>query len=137
MSDDLFKSKNQEYQEFLVDLKERIQRAKVRAALAVNSELILLYWQIGRDISQKFSQHKWGAKIIERLAADLKRAHPEWKGFSSRNLRYMRSFAEAWPDEQILQAWPAKITWYHNCTIFDKLIGLRSALNQFIQFSKK
>ncbi|MEI2578168.1 DUF1016 N-terminal domain-containing protein [Scytonema sp. PRP1] len=111
----------QEYEEFLGELKERIRQAQVQAALAVNRELILLYWQIGRDILWRQQQQGWGAKVIERLAADLRKAFPEIKGFSSRNLKYMRAFAEAYPDEQFVQAPLAQITWYHNIALMEKL----------------
>jgi hypothetical protein len=86
------------YAEWLTDLKSRIHTAQQRAALAVNRELVLLYWQIGRDILARQAEQGWGAKVIERLAHDLREAFPEMKGFSPRNLKYMRAFAEAWPD---------------------------------------
>src|SRR5438874_11659022 len=91
------------YDDFLRDLKERMRNAQVRAALAVNRELVLLYWQIGSNILVRQQQQGWGARVIDRLAADLRHAFPEVQGFSSRNLKYMRAFAEAWPDEQIVQ----------------------------------
>lgn len=109
------------YAQFLADLKGRIQTAQLRASLAVNRELVLLYWQIGRDILDRQERESWGSKVIDRLAADLKRAFPDIKGFSPRNLKYMRAFAEAWPDEAIVQAVLAQITWYHNLAILEKL----------------
>lgn len=109
------------YDELLRDLKERIRQAQVRAALAVNRELALLYWQIGRDILARQRQQGWGAKVIDRLSADLRKAFPEMKGFSPRNLKYMRAFAEAWPDEQFVQQIAAQIPWFHQCVILDKL----------------
>ena len=109
------------YEPFLKDLKERIQTAQVRAALAVNRELVLLYWSIGRDILARQREHGWGAKIIDRLAADLRNAFPEMTGFSPRNLKYMRAFAEAWPDGQIVQQLAAQIPWFHNCVILDRV----------------
>ena len=99
------------YDEFLNSLKERIRQSQVRAALAVNQELVLLYWQIGQDILQRQSQEGWGAKVIEKLAKDLKAEFPEMKGFSARNLNYMRSFAKVYPDEPIVQQLAAKIPW--------------------------
>ncbi len=84
------------YADWLAELKIRIHSAQQRAALAVNRELVLLYWQIGRDILQRQSREGWGAKVIERLAHDLRTAFPDMKGFSPRNLKYMRSFAQAW-----------------------------------------
>jgi predicted nuclease of restriction endonuclease-like (RecB) superfamily len=93
----------------------------LRASLAVNRELVLLYWQIGRDILDRQEREKWGAKVIDRLATDLKRSLPDMKGLSPRNLKYMRAFAEAWPEEPIVQAVLAQITWYHNVAILEKL----------------
>jgi predicted nuclease of restriction endonuclease-like (RecB) superfamily len=109
------------YDDFLRDLKDRIRTAQVRAALSVNRELVLLYWQIGRDILQRQQQQGWGAKVIDRLSADLRQAFPEMKGFSPRNLKYMRTFAEAWPDEEFVQQAAAQIPWFHNCVVLDKL----------------
>ncbi|MEJ1939195.1 DUF1016 N-terminal domain-containing protein, partial [Nostoc sp. NIES-2111] len=109
------------YDNFLRGLKERIRNAQVRAALSVNRELVLLYWLLGRDILLQQQQLGWGAKVIERLARDLKEAFPEMKGFSARNLKYMRAFAEAYPDEQIVQQAAALIPWFHNCVILDKV----------------
>src|SRR6266568_7599538 len=109
------------YDEFLRGLKERIRTAQVRAALAVNRELVLLYWRIGQDILERQRQSGWGSKVIDRLAADLRSAFPEMRGFSPRNLKYMRAFAEAWSDEPIVQAVLAQITWYHNITLLEKL----------------
>ena len=109
------------YDEFLLELKERIRSAQVRAALAVNRELVLLYWQIGRDILSQQQQQGWGAKVISQLAKDLKKAFPEMKGFSPRNLKYMRAFAEAYPDETFMQQLAAQIPWFHNCVLLDKV----------------
>lgn len=109
------------YDEFLTDLKGRIRSAQVKAALAVNRELVLLYWQIGRDILARQQDQGWGAKVVDRLSRDLRAAFPEMKGFSPRNLKYMRAFAAAWPDEEIVQAPLAQITWYHNIAIMEKV----------------
>ena len=109
------------YDELLRDLKIRIEQAQVRAAVAVNSELVSLYWNIGRDILTRQQQQGWGAKVIDHLAADLRRAFPEMKGFSPRNLKYMRAFAEAYPDEQFVQQVAAQIPWFHNCKLLDQV----------------
>lgn len=79
-------------------LKQRIQSAQQRAVLSVNRELVLLYWHIGRDILERQQALGWGAKVIDQLAKDLTATFPDMKGFSRRNLLYMRSFAEAWPE---------------------------------------
>ncbi len=109
------------YADWLAELKTRIHTAQQRAALAVNRELVLLYWQIGRDILARQAQQGWGAKVIERLAHDLRTAFPEMKGFSPRNLKYMRAFAEAWPDAEFVQAVLAQLPWYHQLALLDKL----------------
>jgi predicted nuclease of restriction endonuclease-like (RecB) superfamily len=109
------------YEEFLHDLKQRIRAAQVRAALAVNRELILLYWRIGRDILERQGRAGWGAKVIERLATDLHREFPEMRGFSRTNLLYMRAFAEAWPRESFVQQVVGQIPWGHNLRILDQV----------------
>ena len=103
-----------DYEQLLRDLKNRIRSAQIKAALAVNRELVLLYWQIGREILQRQGQEGWGTKVIDRLAKDLKQEFPAMNGFSSHNLKYMRSFAEAWTDEQIVQQVVAQIPWFQN-----------------------
>lgn len=109
------------YDTFLQTLKERISSAQVRAALAVNRELVLLYWQLGCDILSRQQQQGWGAKVIDRLAKDLQKSFPEMKGFSRTNLLYMRAFAAAYPDEQFVQQAAGQIPWFHNCTLLDKV----------------
>ena len=108
------------YAEFLQDLKARIQQARGRAALSINRELVLLYWNIGREILRRQKSEGWGAKVIDRLARDLHNEFPEMRGFSSRNLKYMRAFAEAYPDEEFVQEVLARITWYHNISLLDE-----------------
>jgi predicted nuclease of restriction endonuclease-like (RecB) superfamily len=107
------------YEELLGQLKERIRTAQLRAGLAVNRELVLLYWQLGREILQRQAREGWGTKVIDRLAADLHRAFPEMTGLSPRNLKYMRAFAEAWPDEAIVQHLVAQIPWGHSVRLLD------------------
>ena len=109
------------YQEFLAEVKERIQLARVRAALAVNRELILLYWRIGRDVLERQEREGWGGKVIERLAGDLRRAFPGMSGSSRRNLQYMRSFAMAYSDEVIVQQAVAQLPWGHNVYLIDSV----------------
>jgi predicted nuclease of restriction endonuclease-like (RecB) superfamily len=109
------------YPALLEDLKGRIRAAQIRAAFAVSRELILLYWSIGRDLSQRFAAEEWGSKIIDRLARDLRAEFPGVEGFSPRNLRYMRSLAEAWPEEAILQELIAKLPWGHNLRVLDRI----------------
>ena len=111
------------YTDWVLALKERIHTAQQRAALAVNQELVLLYWQIGQDILTRQSAEGWGAKVIDRLAHDLRNDFPDMKGFSPRNLKYMRAFAEAWPDSEFVQEVLAQLPWYHQIALLDKLPG--------------
>ena len=110
-----------DYGPWLAELKARIHAAQQRAARSVNSELVLLYWQIGRGILERQGREGWGAKVIERLAQDLRNAFPAMKGFSPRNLKYMRAFAQAWPDPDFVQGVLAQLPWYHQLTLLDKL----------------
>jgi len=110
-----------DYKQWLTDLKTRIQHAQLRATLSVNHELVLLYWQIGSDICQRQAEQGWGAKVIDRLSHDLRVAFPEMKGFSARNLKYMRSFAKNWSDADFVQEVLARLPWYHQIALLDKL----------------
>jgi predicted nuclease of restriction endonuclease-like (RecB) superfamily len=101
------------YASLLAELKERIRTARLKAAVAVNEELIALYWSIGRDILDRQSVGGWGARVIDRLAADLRRDFPEMTGLSPRNLKYMRAFAEAFPEREIVQQVVARLPWGH------------------------
>jgi predicted nuclease of restriction endonuclease-like (RecB) superfamily len=111
----------QGYTELVESLKARVRDARLRATLSVNRELVLLYWHIGREILQRQAAAGWGAKVIERLANDLKHAFPEMNGFSARNLKYMRAFAEAWPEDSFVQQVAAQIPWFHHCVLLDKV----------------
>jgi len=109
------------YDALLADLKVRIQTAQVRAMLAVNRELILLYWEIGREILARQNQQGFGARIIDRLAHDLHRAFPDMQGWSVRNLHYMRAFADTYPDPAFLHQLGAEIPWRHHIELLHKV----------------
>jgi len=110
-----------DYAAWLGEIKTRIQGERLRLVLASNSVMVMLYWDIGRRILQKQAEQGYGARVIDRLAADLRDAFPEMKGFSPRNLKYMRAFAAAWPDREVVQGALAQVTWYHNLTLLEKL----------------
>lgn len=109
------------YMDWLSELKDRIHQAQQKASLAVNRELVLLYWQIGSDILVRQAQQGWGSKVIDRLSLDLRSAFPEMKGFSPRNLKYMRAFVDAWPEAEFVQGVLAQLPWYHQLALLDKL----------------
>jgi hypothetical protein len=106
-----------DYAAWLADLKARIHQERLRVVLASNAVMVLLYWDLGRSILEKQADQGWGSRVIDRLAADLREAFPEMKGFSPRNLKYMRAVAAAWPDRQIVQASLAQLTWYHHIAL--------------------
>ena len=127
------------YIEVLQSLKEKIRQARLRATIAVNNELLKVYWEIGNTILLQQKNDGWGTKVIERLVTDLKLEFPDMKGLSSRNIKYMRAFAEAWSDFVIVQGGlaqlqntenenyiivqqpVAQLPWGHICTLLDKL----------------
>lgn len=110
-----------DYATFLTDLKTRIRAARTRAALAVNRELIVLYYEIGRGILERQERFGWGTKVVQQLAADLRREFPDMQGLSRTNLLYMRAFAEAYPDEAFVQQVVGQLPWGHNVRLLDKL----------------
>ncbi|MBL7219146.1 MAG: DUF1016 family protein [Phycisphaerae bacterium] len=116
------------YASVLEELKRRIQTERLRIMLSANAGMILLYWDIGKGILAQQDQQGWGAKIIDRLSADLKDAFPEMGGFSPRNLKYMRKFAESWPDRAIVQRTVAQIPWRSNLALLDKLQDVQTRL---------
>lgn len=118
MAEDLVPS---DYPALVAELKERIHGARMRATLAVNQELVLLYWDIGQAISARQAQEGWGSKVVDKLSADLRVAFPDMKGLSPRNLKYMRRFGEAWPDRAIVQGVLAQIPWWSNIALLEKL----------------
>lgn len=115
-----------DYKALLERLKSEIRTTQLRATIAANTEFLAMYWRIGRIIVEQEKQQGWGQKVVVRLVADLKAEFPNIKGMSPRNLRYMKSFAAAYPDDPfgenpILQVPLAKLTWYHHLTLLDKV----------------
>jgi predicted nuclease of restriction endonuclease-like (RecB) superfamily len=110
-----------EYAAVLDELKNRIQSERLHVTMAANSAMVLMYWDIGKVILDRQEHQGWGAKVIDRLSHDLKTAFPDMSGFSPRNLKYMRKFAEAWPEREIVQRTVAQIPWRSNLALLDKL----------------
>ncbi len=109
------------YATTLTEIKQRLQEARLRTVLAANSALVLTYWEIGQVILTRQAAQGWGAKVIDRLSSDLRAAFPDMQGLSSRNLKYMRTFASAWPDLEIVQRTVAQLPWRQNIALLDKL----------------
>lgn len=110
-----------EYKGLLKEIKEKVQSSQLKAAVAVNTELVKLYWEIGRSVHERQKSEGWGAKTLETLANDLKSAFPQMKGFSPRNLQYMVTFAREYSEDTITQQLVAQIPWGHNTLLLDKI----------------
>jgi predicted nuclease of restriction endonuclease-like (RecB) superfamily len=110
-----------DYSAWLIELKSRIAGAQQLAALAVNQELIDLYHHIGSEILERQTNQGWGAKVIDRLSRDLRESFPALKGFSSRNLKYMKFFAQECPSGLIGQQPAAQLPWFHLVTLLTKV----------------
>ena len=136
--------KTQNYAHLIQALKQEIGQARIRAHLAVNKEMIMLYWNIGKKILERQTDEGWGTKVIESISNDLRKEFPEMKGLSARNLLYMQTFAATYPSSEITQHPVAQIPWGHNVTILDK-INLNNKVviinivtnNKLNKFSKK
>lgn len=108
------------YGEFLNTIKSEISVSRRKVMLSANSQMMMMYYRIGKNILERQKSEGWGAKIIDRLSADIKSEFPELKGFSPRNIKYMRKFAEIWPDEEIVQRTVAQLSWRHNICLMEK-----------------
>ena len=110
-----------DYAQWVAEIKGRIHGERLRLVLASNNVMVLLYWDIGERILHKQAEQGYGTKVIDRLAADLRQAFPDMKGFSPRNLKYMRAFATAWPDRELVQRTVAQLSWGQNIVLLEKL----------------
>lgn len=109
------------YPAFIKNLIEDIHKTRISVVLQANSSMMMLYWKIGNAILEKQKSLGWGAKVIDRISYDLKKNFPEMKGFSPRNIKYMRKFAEVWREYEIVQQLVAQIPWRSNIVLLDKL----------------
>jgi len=109
------------YEAWIRSIKERVQQARFKALMMANAEQILLYWDVGHEILEKQEAEGWGSKIVDRMSVDLKAAFPDMSGWSPRNLKYMRAFADAWSRLEIVQAPLAQLPWYHHLTLLEHL----------------
>lgn len=116
------------YLQFIEEIKNEIQRQRLSVVLKANTSMICLYWNIGNAILKKQKEEGWGAKVIDRMSKDVKDAFPDMSGFSPRNIKYMRKFAECWPDYEIVQRVAAQIPWRSNISLMDKLSDEKSRI---------
>jgi predicted nuclease of restriction endonuclease-like (RecB) superfamily len=138
----------QDYQNWSLLITNRIKQAQTFAALKVNQEMLQLYWDIGDSILKQQNAKGWGSKVIDFLANDISKAFPDSSGFSVRNLKYMRAFAEAYPSYPIVQV-PlaqnlnefvqvplAQITWYHHISLITKVKEINERAFYIIETAK-
>ena len=117
-----------DYLQFIEDIKQEIKKQRISIVLNANSDMVCLYWSIGKAILKKQKEEGWGTKVIDRMAKDLKDEFPDMSGFSPRNIKYMRKFAECWPDFEIVQQVVAQIPWRTNRMLLDKLDNQESRM---------
>ena len=113
--------KSSEYKELISGIKIQIKNSRQKALLAVNGELLILYWNIGNIILDYQDKDGWGAKVIDNIAKEIKLEFPELKGFSPRNLKYMRKFALEYKSLEFVQQVVAQIPWSHNVVLMDRI----------------
>ena len=109
-----------DYNQLLAEVKDRIRSAQYAALKAVNTELVGLYWDLGRLIVEKQEQSGWGKSVVERLSQDLRKEFPGVAGFSVQNLWYMRQFHLEYREHEKLQPLVGEIAWAHNLVIMSK-----------------
>lgn len=139
---------NQDYKNWSEFIFNKIKIAHTNAVFKVNTEMLNLYWEIGNSILEKQKQNGWGSKVIEQLATDLAKNFPENTGFSVRNLKYMRAFAEAYPqfpivqvplaqsESQFVQVSLAQITWYHHISLLAKVKDIKERVFYIAETAK-
>jgi predicted nuclease of restriction endonuclease-like (RecB) superfamily len=109
------------YAETLGEIKQRIQQERLRVVMSANSAMVLLYWDIGRMILDRQEREGWGAKVIDRLSADLREAYPDMQGLSPRNLLHMRAFAAAYPDSRLVKQLVSLLPWGHVVRLLQRI----------------
>lgn len=109
------------YVDVLGEIKRRILKERLRTVMAANSVMVMLYWDIGRLILERQEREGWGAKVIDRLSADLLEAYPDMGGLSPRNLLFMRSFAAAYSDSKIVKQLVSQLPWGHIVRLLQRI----------------
>lgn len=122
-----------DYKDFIEKIKENIKSQRYQIVRQANANMICMYWQIGKMIVQKQKEEGWGTKVIDRISFDLKKAFPDMKGFSTRNIKYMQKLAITWENEIIVQQLVAQLPWGINIALMDKL----SSKEERIWYAKK
>lgn len=141
-------TQHDDYKDWSEFISEKIKNAQSQSAFKVNAEMLTLYWEIGNSILQKQKQNSWGSKIIDFLAIDLANIFTNNSGFSVRNLKYMRTFAKAYPEfpvvqvplapsqNEFMQVPLAQITWYHHISLLAKVKDTTERVFYIIETAK-
>jgi predicted nuclease of restriction endonuclease-like (RecB) superfamily len=108
------------YQPFLIEVLAKIRQARYEMLKTVSKQTVLLYWEIGKSVSEKVSSEKWGKSVVEQLSKDLQTEFPGIRGFSARNIWNMKGFYEFYSKNEKLQPLVAEIGWTQNCLIIEK-----------------
>jgi len=121
--------KHSEYRNWLYDLKQQIKTEQIKASRSVNSQMIMLYWDLGKQITEKQENAKWGSGFIKQLSKDLREEFPEMKGFSADNLTYMKRFYLFYSQtsEKSVRQFP-RVPWGHHMLILKKVKDYTQAL---------
>lgn len=120
-----------QYQNLLNEIKARLKKSQLRAAIAVNHELIQFYWEVGNLIIERQEHSKWGDKLFDVLSDDLRRSYPNTEGFSKTNLKNMRLFAKNYPNKEFSQALPDQLTWTHHIVLIQNLRSEKGNIKQW------
>ena len=126
-----------EYAAFLEELKAKVYESRYQAARKVNKELILLYHYIGTEILKRQKEQGWGSKVIEQLSQDLTNTFPEMKGFSHRNLKYLRFFDATYSKTEFVKGVLAQLFWYNNLAPLNKVFKTKRKNIAFRNLSSK
>lgn len=130
MNTSLFDS-DKHYNNLLSEIKVRLKKAQLRAAIVVNHELIQFYWEVGKLIIESQEKAKWGDKLFDVLSSDLRKLFPNTDGFSKTNLKYMRLFARHYPQMEFGQALPDQLTWTHHIVLIQAFSPEKTVVKQW------
>ena len=120
--------KSNEYKELISGIKFQIKNSRQKALLAVNEQLLILYWNIGNIILEYQDKSGWGAKVVDSIAKEIKLEFQDLKGFSPRNLKYMRKFALEYKNLEFVQQVVAQIPWSHNVVLMDRIVDVNKRI---------
>jgi len=123
-----------EYKQWLIDLKKRIRQSQIKAAIRINTELLYLYWDLGHDIVARQMESVWGSHFFEQLSKDLMFEFPDMKGFSSTNLKYCKRFFLFYTQDDLIRQQVADEL--NSCAVNELQLAENSRLQFFASLVK-